>query len=174
MRLITEKIIIRDIEPEDEIAFINMASDGTLSEIFGDCSECYSWMGNWIKESIELYKVNNPCKEYLAYAIIDKSNNEVVGAVGCSAYEDINEIGITYFVGIKFRKQGFATEATNVFSKHFLINYSKVNRLIATVKPENISSCRCVEKSGYVFQERKLYKDINDDEPQWYNFYEFK
>ncbi|WP_313577518.1 hypothetical protein [Lacrimispora sp.] len=40
MDLEYERIIIRDLILKDASAFINMASDGSLIDIFGDCSEC--------------------------------------------------------------------------------------------------------------------------------------
>ncbi len=44
MNLESERIIIRDLKLKDASAFINMASDGSLIDIFGDCSECSRWM----------------------------------------------------------------------------------------------------------------------------------
>ena len=40
MFLETERLIIRSLCPSDEKALIEMASDGSLTEIYGDCSEC--------------------------------------------------------------------------------------------------------------------------------------
>ena len=48
-----------------------------------------------------LAKVTN--KEYLAYAVEDKSTHTVIGSVGTSYYEDFRQIGVTYFIGAKFR-----------------------------------------------------------------------
>ncbi len=78
----TFTIIIRDFEPEDTDAFIEMASDGSLGEIFGDCKDCRSWMGDWIEEAKELCTADNPFKEYLAYAVVDKKKKVPVGSVG--------------------------------------------------------------------------------------------
>lgn len=52
MFLETKRLIIRSIRTSDEKAFIEMASDGSLTEIFGDCSECHKWMGEFISEAI--------------------------------------------------------------------------------------------------------------------------
>ncbi len=60
MKIETDRLIIRSLRPDDEQAFIEMASDGSLTEIFGDCSECSHWMGKWIAESIQLEQENNP------------------------------------------------------------------------------------------------------------------
>lgn len=174
MQIITDKIIIRELQPDDEEALIHMALDGTLSEIFGDCSACGEWMGSWIREAIGLYRENNPSREYLAYAVVDRNTNQLAGSVGCSAYEDLGETGLTYFVGSSFRNRGIATEAAKAFTAYFIKKYPYIVRLIATVRTDNIPSCRCIEKAGYTFLERKLYKDINDTEAQEYNFYEFR
>ncbi len=40
MFLETKRLIIRRIQTSDEKAFIEMASDGSLKAIYGDCSEC--------------------------------------------------------------------------------------------------------------------------------------
>ena len=49
MFLETKRLNIRSIETSDENAFITMASDGSLTEIYGDCSECHKWMGDFIR-----------------------------------------------------------------------------------------------------------------------------
>ena len=60
IHLETDRLLIRSLRPSDEKAFIEMASDGSLTEIFGDCSECDKWMGNFIKEAMRLELENDP------------------------------------------------------------------------------------------------------------------
>lgn len=122
-------------------------------------------------EAKELYILDNPHVEYLAYAIVEKRNNQVIGSVGCSAYEDLNEVGITYFIGGKYRRNNYATEAVKVFSQYFLDRYKDVQQLIATIRTANKASCKTVEKAGYHLKQTRMYKDINDTEEQEYNFY---
>lgn len=171
LRIETERLIIRELKELDSKDFIDMVSDGTLSIIFDEWETCAEWMGYWIAEAKKLYLVNNPYKEYLAYAIVQKETGKVIGAVGCSAYEDLNEIGITYFIGSKYRKVGYATEATKAFTNYFLVNYKAIDHIIATIHADNISSCKTVEKAGYNLIKRIMYKDIYDDQPKEYKFY---
>jgi RimJ/RimL family protein N-acetyltransferase len=172
MNLESERLIIRDLILKDASAFINMASDGSLIDIFGDCSECSSWMNDWIKEAIGMYGKNDPYCDYLAYAIVNKKNDQIIGSVGCSAYENIHEIGITYFIDKNHRNYGYATEVIIMFTKYFL-NIYDVTNLIATIRSENAASCKAIEKAGYELRETKMYKDINDTTEQMYNFYFF-
>ena len=173
MYIETDRLILRSLELTDEKAFVEMASDGTLNEIFGDCGECDKWMKDWLAEAISLDKEDNPNREYLAYAILEKKRNIVVGSVGCSFYEDLNKTGITYFIGSSYRKKGYASEAVAAYVKYFLEHYN-ANEMIATVKRENEASCKTVENAGFTLQETKRYQDINDEKAELYNFYSVK
>lgn len=173
MYIETERLIIRSLELTDEKTFIEMASDGSLRDIFGDCSNCSEWMREWLEEAILLDKENNPQKSYLAYAIIEKKRNLLIGSIGCSFYDDLKQIGITYCIGANHRRRGYATEAVHAYAKYFLEHY-EVSEMIATIRTENKASCKTAEKSGFVFEETKMYQDINDSEEEEYNFYSFR
>lgn len=173
MRIETERLLIRSLKLDDEQDFIAMASDGSLTEIFGDCSDCDKWMGNWIKEAMQLDAKNNPNKAYLAYAIEDKIRNQVMGSVGTSYYEDFNRIGITYFLGAHFRGNGYMTEAVQSYVQYFF-NHYEADTIFAAVKVENKSSCRTLEKAGFILLETRLYKDLYDKTEDLRNFYEIK
>lgn len=171
MYIETKRLIIRDLELSDETPYIEMASDGSLHDIFGDYSDCQNWMGNWLEESILLAKQDNPHTEYLAYSIIEKATHIVIGSIGCSYYEDLNQIGITYFIGSSYRRKGYASEATSAYTTYFLDHYD-IPALIATIRTDNIASCKTIEKAGYVLKKTKQYKDINDSKEVLYHFYE--
>lgn len=170
MFLETDRLIIRDVKPEDEPPYIEMASDGSLHDIGFD-RECHTWMENWIKEAMELAAADNPATDYLAYTILLKESETVIGSVGCSYYEDLQETGITFFLGAKYRGNGFATEAVRAYIKYFFNHYS-IPRLIATVRDENMSSWKVIEKAGFTLNEIKRYKDLNDEEENMYRFYQ--
>lgn len=121
-----ERLIIRSIEPTDEQAYIDMASDGSLQDIFGDCSDCREWMGTWIQEARALDRQNNPAGEYLAYTVTDKQRGIPLGSVGCSYYEDLKQVGITYFIGSAFRGQGYAAEAAKAYAQYFFTHYDTI------------------------------------------------
>lgn len=56
----TERLIIRSIVPEDREPYIEMASDGSLRDIFGDCKNCGEWMDSWIEETQALDRKDDP------------------------------------------------------------------------------------------------------------------
>lgn len=171
MILETERLIIRSIQPTDEKAFIEMAADGSLWEIFGDCSECDQWMGEFISDAIQLEAEDDPHHEYLAFAIEDKSNHRVVGSVGSSYYEDFMEVGVTYFIGAEYRGNGYAAEALQCLVDYLFGRYS-LEKLVATANVDNIASCKTLEKAGFSVIETKLYQDLYDECENMSNIYE--
>lgn len=173
MYIETERLMIRSIEPTDVDSYIDMTLDGSLSDIFGcfgDGRNCHKWMGKWVKQAITLDQENNPNHAYLAYTIVRKRDNIPIGSVGCSYFEDLGKIGITYFIGANFRGNGYAAEAADAYVQYFFNHYS-VSEIIANVRVENKASCRTVEKIGFLLNETKMYRDINDEKPELYHFY---
>jgi len=171
MLLETKRLLIRSILPADEKAFIDMASDGSLWEIYGDCSQCHEWMNEFISEAIRLEAEDNPYHEYLAFAIEDKASRLVVGSVGSSYYEDFMEVGVTYFIGADHRGNGYAAEALQRFTEYLFAKYH-LKKLIATARVNNIASCRTLEKAGFSIIETKMYQDLYDESKNMSNIYE--
>lgn len=170
MLIETQRLIIRDLQTEDEIPFVEMAADGSLNDVGFD-KDCGRWMTKWLTEAKELAIRDNPGMDYLAYAVALKNENIVVGSVGCSYYEDLQETGITYFIGAPHRNNGYAVEAVKAYTKYFFDHYNG-QRMIATVRDENVSSWKVVEKAGFILTEKRMYKDLNDDKEEMYRFYE--
>ena len=171
VRIETNRLIIRSLRREDEQSFIRMASDGSLWEIFGDCSECSRWMGRWIGEAMQLDLENNPQRAYLAYAVECKKDHKVTGSVGCSWYEDLQRIGITYFMDAGYRGYGYMTEAVKAYTRYFFRNYA-FSSLFATARTENTASCRVLEKAGFRLSKTGMYRDMFDETAQMSRFYE--
>ena len=169
MLIETQRLIIRDLKSEDEKAFVEMASVGSLNDV-GFNDSCGEWMAAWITEAKQFAIRYNPCKDYLAYVITLK-NNKMIGSVGCSYYEDLKEVGITYFIGAQYRNSGYAVEAVQAYIKYFFSSYN-IKKLIATVRAENVASWKVVEKVGFLLKEKKMYRDLNDSKEELYYFYE--
>ena len=122
MQIETQRLLIRDIKTEDKTPFIEMAADGSLNDCGFD-KDCGKWITEWIAEAKSFSFRDNPSIDYLAYTIILKDGAAVVGSVGCSYYEDLQETGITYFIGAKYRNNGYAVEAVKAYAEYFLGHY---------------------------------------------------
>ena len=165
----TDRLIIRDIATSDGAAFIDMASDGSLTDIGFD-TNCGSWVNDWIIEAQKLAQEDNPRIDYLAYTIEDKRTGLPIGSVGCSFYADMRKVGITYFIGSDFRNKGCASEAIKEYVRFFFEHYDE-NEIIATIREDNLPSCKAIESAGFTLTEKKMYKDINDTDEELYRFY---
>lgn len=170
MRIETQRLFIRDIKTDDEIPFVKMAADGSLNDCGFD-RNCSSWIKEWITEAKDFIVRDNPNKDYLAYTITLKDETMVVGSIGCSYYEDFQKTGITYFIGAQYRNNGYAVEAVKAYTEYFLKHYN-IKKLIATVRNDNIPSWKVIEKAGFKLIEKRMYKDLNDNEKKLYRFYE--
>lgn len=172
MQIQTQRLLIRDVKKEDAIPFAIMASDGSLNDCGFD-KDCGSWITKWIAEAKDFALRDDPDLDYLAYAITLKDEAVVVGSVGCSFYEDLRKIGITYFVGAQYRNNGYAVEAVKAYTQYFLKHYI-TKGIIATVRNENVPSWKVIEKAGYILKAKRMYKDLNDNKEKLYRFYEIK
>lgn len=165
----TDRLIIRDLETADGMIFSGMASDGSLDDIGFD-TECGSWMDEWMAEARKLAADDDPTVDYLAYTVELKDTHEVIGSVGCSYYRDMDKIGIVYFIGTEYRNHGYAAEAAKAYVRYFLLQY-KQDEIIATIREDNVSSWKTIEKAGFRLTEEKPYKDIGGETEQMYRFY---
>jgi len=172
MHLEAERLCIRSLKTEDEAPFVVMASDGSLRDV-GFNRNCGGWMRKWIEGAKKLADSDNPTADYLAYTIVLKNRNLVIGSVGCSYYKDLQQTGITYFIGAQYRSRGYAVEAVIAYVAYFFAHYG-IPALIATVREENISSWKVVERAGFQLVDKRMYQDINDDREKLYRFYEVR
>lgn len=170
MLLETQRLIIRDLKMEDAASFAEMAADGSLHDCGFD-KDCSSWITEWIAEAKEFAARDNPNMDYLAYTIVLKGRNVMIGSIGCSYYEEFQETGITYFIGAQYRNNGYAAEAVKAYTQYFL-HYYNAPKMIATVREENIPSYKILEKTGFLLHEKRMYQDLYDDQEKLYYFYQ--
>ena len=169
MRTETERLIIRPIQRGDEIVFTGMAKDGSLLQI-GFEDNCCEWIDGWITEAEGLTAKDDPRVNYIPCTVVLKATGEVIGSVGSTYYEDTDEIGLVYFAGADYRGKGYITEAVKAYIPFFFEHYNEP-KIKATILDSNTASQRVAEKSGFQLLEKKMYKDIDDEEEELYRFY---
>lgn len=170
MLIETQRLVIRDLKSEDTAVFAEMAADGSLSDCGFD-RDCGSWIAKWAEEAKNFAIRNDPGMDYLAYTVTLKDSDVVIGSVGCSYYEDLQKTGITFFIGARYRNNGYAAEAASAYADYFFEHY-KIRSLIATVRADNVSSWKAIEKAGFKLTEKRMYQDMGVDMEKLYHFYE--
>ena len=172
MGIETERLIIRPIMRGDEMVFAEMAKDGSLHDIGFD-ENCSEWIADWIEEAISLSEKDDSRADYIADVICLKEDGRVIGSVGTSYYEDLDKVGIVYFVGTEFRQKGYVSEAVKAYLDYYFEHYTE-DEILSTIREANVPSWKTAEKAGFVLEDTRMYKDINDSEEQLYRFYSIK
>lgn len=113
----------------------------------------------------------------IVFAIVDQSTEAFIGCVGFFGYTSLfSRAELGYFLSPKAWGRGFAAEAARALVDFGFANL-QLNRIEATVFPENAASVRILEKIGMQsegilrqhvsrngqFRDRKMYAILRDD-----------
>lgn len=108
---------------------------------------------------------------FLAFAIEDKASHMVIGSVGSSYYEELTEVGVTYFIGVNYRGNGYAAEALQCFADYLFARYN-LKKLVATARVDNIAFGKTLDRTGFSVVETKMYQDLYDESEEMSYIYE--
>lgn len=163
----TSRLIIRAFQPADLNAIHRILDltfgDGSKIDDEEALAERRSWL-EWSRLSAEWFpKMFQP--PYGDRAVVLKSSNEVIGAVGLvpcfDVFEQIpslqregsprayrvTEMGLFWAIDPDYQRQGFATEAAQALIV-FAFRQLRAKRLIATTEYDNTASIGVMRKLG--------------------------
>lgn len=157
----TPRLILRKFEKEDILnVFKNITSDDRVSQFMSwethkniETTEklVNFWLSQYEKES------------YYRWAIILKETKEPIGVVTVVNIDERAEnLEIGYYMGSLWWNGGLTTEAVKSVIQ-FLFKEVKVRRVEACASVINKSSCKVLEKCGFIFEgiKRKARWDNN-------------
>ena len=101
---------------------------------------------------------------FCRWAVVEKSNGNVIGSCGFVRIESIGEIELGYLFDRKAWGQGFATEAAGACLSYGFEKL-KFSQVIALTDPEHSASQHVLEKIGFT---RQGLKELNGDEDMVY------
>lgn len=90
------------------------------------------------------------------WALERRTQPGLIGWAGLEFLPETQETEVAYLLGRAYWGQGLATEAACA-ALHFGFVDRQLATIIGLVHPENLGSCRVLEKSGLAFVERKIY-----------------
>lgn len=94
--------------------------------------------------------------EQIQYILMD--NNIPCGQIRLSIMEDMAEI--SYSISAKYRGIGYGKEIIRLIKERVRMDYPKINKLVAKVKPSNVASLCCFEKNGFEKKYLQLEFDL--------------
>ena len=110
-------------------------------------------------------------KDYTNYgygrrAVIDKPENKIIGFAGLKYLAEIGETDIGYRILPHYWGKGLVSE---ISKKIILYGFNELNlkRIIGIAMPENIASCKVLEKIGFSFYKEDGYHG-DDNTYNWY------
>lgn len=162
----TERLILRELEYEDEEAMFELDSD----------PEVHRFVGNNPVQSIEQIRmvIGFIRQQYVdngigRWAVVDKSTNDFIGWAGLKLFtEPVNRHNNFHELGYRFMKKhwgkGYATEAAKA-SVEYGFRELKLKDIYAMTDINNLVSKKVLEKTGFKFVETFKF---NEEPTDWF------
>ena len=158
MTLETERLNLRSFQEEDCDA---------LHEIFSD-AECVRYTLERTLEQWETWRVlaaylgHWQLRGYGPYAVAEKSNGAMVGAVGLWFPPEWPEPEIKWVLARRFWGHGLATEAATAVRDMAAVVLRRA-RLVSVIRPENTRSQAVARRLGGVFEKTIPFRTATAD-----------
>jgi ribosomal-protein-alanine N-acetyltransferase len=98
--------------------------------------------------------------QFGVWAVVYKKDRKLIGHCGFKFLENTREIQIGYLLLPYYWGMGLGTEAASAALKYGF-EVAKLERVVAVAKPENIASCRVMEKVGMNYEKDAYFYNNN-------------
>lgn len=160
----TERILLRQFVASDYPAVYEYNSNPEVQKYTGD--EIIQSLDR-AKEIIAAVQNNDyEMYGYGRWAAVYKPENKIIGFAGLKYLPEVGETDIGYRFLPAYWGQGIATEAAGSIIKYGF-EVLALNKIIGIAMPENIGSCKVLEKIGLNFFKIDGYNG-DEGEYRWY------
>ncbi|WP_102273087.1 GNAT family N-acetyltransferase [Cytobacillus massiliigabonensis] len=140
-----EKVILRPFMAEDFPQIEECLQDPEVIKLTGGSSEYDR------EATVNWYNTRNEQKDRLDLAIVDRSQNILVGEVVVNLYDEKNEsMNFRILIGPRGRDRGLGTESTKLMIDYVFSN-TEIKQLTLSVFEFNPRAKNVYEKIGFVF-----------------------
>lgn len=156
----TEFLIIREFTINDYDALYNLTRQREITDLLPDWNMTKEQLSQFLRFVVSSYETFHPENVRVLLAIVHKKNQHLIGWVGVFPNEMLEEEDreIAYAISKDYRNQGHMTEAVQGMVNQ-IFKLSKLERIVAIVKPHNRASRRVVEKLGFIYLHTLTLKD---------------
>lgn len=159
----TERLILREINPDDRKELFALHSDPEVQQYTGEA----------VVKSIEEIDraIAGRLKNYIEdgfgrLAVIRKGTDEFLGWAGLTYLPEFGEVDLGYRFKKEFWGKGFATEASEAILAYGFTELN-LDEIVAISFPENIASIRVMEKVGMTYYKHAPY-ELGSEDGVWY------
>lgn len=142
----TERLRLRPVAPSDAPAITPFVSDWEIARQTGSIPHPYPEGGaeRWISD----IRTCQACGLALALAIERKEDGRLIGCITLETDPSGKPPALGYWLGREWGGKGYATEAAAAITDHALSALG-LDRIEASVFPDNPASVRVLEKAGF-------------------------
>ena len=160
----TDRLLLREFTIDDARAVYEFGSNVEVQKYTGD------ELLTSLERAEEIIK-NVILKDYKKYgygrwAVIFKPDKKLIGFAGLKYLPEFGETDIGFRFLPQYWGRGIATEASRGIIKYGFKNLN-IKRIIGIAMPENIASCRVLEKVGLKLYQIAEY-DGDGHDNKWY------
>ena len=157
MRIETERLLIRDLDPTDEDDLRRIVRQKNVVRFMRDWSDLCDRPGR-LRDYIAWHQTQKDSTDVRVnkrYAIALKARPDaMIGMVGMGMEDTLREVEMAYFLDEAFQGCGYATEAV-IALFDWCMAVSDLPYMILTIDCANASSARVAERSGFELFERR-------------------
>ncbi|WP_298444653.1 GNAT family N-acetyltransferase [uncultured Ferrimonas sp.] len=157
----TERLGLRQFTLDDAPAVLAFSSNEQVTEYTGDAGMIASIDDAehvirtiWLKE----YRQHG----YARYALVHKADNKVIGFAGWKFIDEDNMPDLGYRMLPQYWGQGLGFEIA-LACMHYGKETLEFNHVFADALPDNLGSCRIIEKLGFRYQKQYHFSEDGFD-----------
>ncbi|TFB22165.1 N-acetyltransferase [Filobacillus milosensis] len=145
----SERILLRPFTLKDAPRVVELAGDKRVAETTLTIPHPYYEHSaiDWINTHQERAEQN----ECLIFAIEEKNNHELIGAVTLRLDDAHRRGELAYWLGVPYWGRGYVSESIKVVIE-FGFNELELNRIYATVMKKNLGSIKVLRKNGFRYE----------------------
>lgn len=137
--LVTDRMILRRITPDDAEAILGYMSDPQVT----------AWLpeGRLDRDGARAFALKNAGPEATALAVLHRETGAFMGHMVFHPWEMVRTYEIGWVFAQDHQRQGYATEASRALLA-YAFDTLDAHRVVATCQPENTASWRVMERLG--------------------------
>ena len=150
----TARLFLRPMNDSDVDAIFALRSDAEIMRFIRTPQTDRKDVAAWVKLISSLWATD----KIGLCAVFEKTSNSLIGWCGLWRLQETGETEVGYAIAADFQKKGLASEAA---ARCLEYGFDELNleKIVAVARPENVASCRVMEKIGMTFDGIGKYYD---------------
>jgi len=153
----TKRLLLRRFTPGDLDAFAALNADADVMRHIGDGK-----LQSRAQTEVRLNAILDHWEHhgFGLWVTLEKASGDFVGFCGLKYLDSTSEIEVGYRLAKRFWGMGLATEAATA-SLRFGFEELGLDTIVAVAQPENVASCRVLEKIGLRYVKNARFYDTD-------------